>query len=223
MKYRFGCIVAILVLAVSCGRTELDARAFGSGGVISTGGVAFGSGGVISTGGVATGAGGRPASGGTVGTGGASSAAHHDASTGRACNWPSCLANVGTDCLPAGACIQQGSYSDGKVNICYANGVKEIIGLDGSSSFNATVTVKTAATTCFTMRGSILPLILGGGRQVTMSLEDAAGKVIGTIVADPTINQLIVTCTGSQPVALDPLCIAGLSVSTGCTSGTCLP
>jgi hypothetical protein len=130
------------------------------------------------------------------------------------------MTGVGEDCLPAGGCIQQGSYSTGSANICYANGVKEIIGID--KLFNASATIKNATMTCFTMRGSLLPLINGSG-VVTMSLLNEAGNVIGSVAEDLTTNHLTITCTGSPPVTLDPSCITGLSPSNACTSGTCLP
>jgi hypothetical protein len=195
--YRLGSIlvISVLLFAPSCGRTKLDPVDGGEGGK--------GAGAAIA------GTGGASATGGTGGTGGPTT-----------CNWPSCMSSAGTDCLPAGDCIQQGSYSTGSANICYANGVKEIIGLD--LSFNASVTMKNASKTCFTMNGSVLPLITGGG-VVTLSLEDRAGNTIGSVVEDLTSNQLTVTCTGSKPVVLDPSCITGLSPSNACTSGTCVP
>jgi hypothetical protein len=200
-------VASVLISAPSCGRTDLDTMVVGEGGTIAVGGV--------------TGAGGASAAGGVVGTGGAASGSRDDASTARTCNWPSCMTSAGKDCLPGGACIQQGSNSTGSANICYSNGVKEIIGIDGS--LNASVMVKNATITCFTMSGSVLPLIVGGGAAVTMSLQNGAGNVIGAVAEDPTTNQLTVTCTGSQPVVLDPSCITGLSTSNACTSGTCLP
>ena len=216
-------VVSVLVSASSCGRTDLNAVVVsahpGEGGTIALGGVT-GAGGTTGTGGVVPGAGGAPASGGVVGTGAATYGSHDDASTARTCNWPSCMTSAGKDCLPAGDCVQQGSYSTGSANICYSNGVKEIIGID--RSFNASMTVKNATTTCFTMIGSVLPLMTGGG-VVTMSLQNAAGNVIGSVTQDLSTNQLTVTCTDSQPVVLDPACITGLSMSNACTSGTCLP
>jgi hypothetical protein len=215
---------SVLISAPSCGRTDLNmvvvSAHAGEGGTIALGGVT-GSGGTTGIGGVVTGAGGAPASGGVVGTGGATSGSPDDVSTARTCNWPSCMTSAGKDCLPAGACIQQGSYSTGSANICYANGVKEIIGID--RSFNASMTVKNPTTTCFTMSGSVLPLLMGSGAAVTMSLQNGSGNVIGSVAQDLTTNQLTVTCTGSQPVGLDPACITGLSPSNACTSGTCLP
>jgi hypothetical protein len=153
--------------------------------------------------------------------GGSSTGSRNDASATSTCNWPSCMSSAGKDCLPAGACIQQGSYSTGSANICYSNGVKEIIGIDGT--FNASMTVKNATMTCFTMSGSVFPLIMGGGAAVTMSLQNAAGNVIGSVTQDLSTNQLTVTCTGSLPAVLDPACITGLSQSNACTAGTCLP
>ena len=199
-------VVSVLVSAPSCGRTDLNPVVAGEGGTNAVGGM--------------TGAGGTSAAGGVVGTGGATSGSHDDASTARTCNWPSCMTGVGKECLPAGDCIQQGSYSTGSANICYSNGVKEVIGLD--SSFNASMTLKNATMTCFTMSGSVLPLITGGG-VLTMSLQNGAGNVIGVVAQDLTTNQLTVTCAGGQPVVLDPACITGLSPSNACTSGTCLP
>jgi|GEM_PF-1985950 len=215
---------SVLIAAASCGRTGLDTVVVsahtGEGGTAAAGG-ATGSGGATGMGGVVTGTGGALASGGVVGAGGATSGSRDDASTDRTCNWPSCMTSAGKACLPAGACIQQGSYSTGSANICYSNGVKEVIGIDGS--FNASMTIKNATTTCFTMIGSVLPLVLGGGAAVTMSLQNAAGNVIGAVTQDQTTNQLTVTCAGSQPVVIDPACITGLSMSNACTSGTCFP
>jgi hypothetical protein len=130
------------------------------------------------------------------------------------------MTSAGTDCLPAGACIQEGSYSTGSANICYSNGVKEIIAID--SSFNVSMTVKNASMTCFTLTGSILSIITGGG-AVTMSVLNAAGTPIASIAQDLTTNLLTVTCFGGQPAVLDPSCMTGLSPSNTCTSGTCLP
>ena len=130
-------VASVWVSAACCGRTNLDTLVAGGGGTTAMGGVVAGAGGV-------------PSSGGVVGTGGATSGTRDDASTARTCNWPSCMTSAGKDCLPVGACIQQGSYSTGSANICYSNGVKEIIGID--RSFNASMTVKNATMTCFTMQ-----------------------------------------------------------------------
>jgi hypothetical protein len=129
------------------------------------------------------------------------------------------MASAGKECLPSGTCTQQGVISSGSANICYPNGVKEIIGVDGT--FMASVTVKNGGTTCFTMAGSVVPLISGGA--ITLTLKSGTGTVIGTVTADVTANQLSVTCTGGQPVMLDPSCIGGLSAASACTQGVCTP
>src|SRR5450631_1808364 len=199
-------VASVLVAVPCCGRTDMNAVVAGTGGTLGFGGM--------------TATGGALAAGGVVGTGGSTSGTRDDALAPNICNWPSCMTSAGKDCLPTGACIQQGAYSTGGAKICYSNGVKEIIGIDGT--FNASVRIENGTTTCFTMNGSLLPLV-GVGGVVTMSLQNAAGNVIGTISEDPTSNRLTVTCTGSQPVELDPSCITGLSTSNACTSGTCSP
>ncbi len=200
-------LALVLISAPSCGRTNLGTTVIGEGGTTGMGGMV-------------PGAGGAPASGGVEGTGGSTSGSRGDASPTRICNWPSCMTSAGMDCLPAGPCIQDGSYSTGSANICYSNGVKEIIAID--RSFNASMTVKNASMTCFTMSGSVLPLITGGS-AVTMSILNAEGTPIGSIAQDLTTNLLTVTCFGGQPALLDFSCMTGLSPSNTCTSGTCLP
>ena len=67
------------------------------------------SGGISGNGGILGGSGGAGGGGG--------------ANTG-ACNYPSCLANLATTCVPSGTCVEQSDLTTLGTNTCYSNGVK---------------------------------------------------------------------------------------------------
>jgi hypothetical protein len=222
-------IAGQFAIAMGCSSNSNNA----SGG---TGGKASATGGATATGG--GGAGGANAAGGTSGaaaggatataTGGTSAGAGGSTSTGT-CVIPSCLSKLFTaGCVGTGACVyQEVDGATNSENTCFSNGVKWI-GNDDYSNDLKTVTVTHGGLTCYSMQYS--------GNDVlnavdVLTVKDASGAIVATEGVDPvTYSGTIVTCTGGDPVELDPSCSGtpadvATIVSTGqdCTVGTCSP
>jgi hypothetical protein len=226
-------------VAMGCSSNSNNASG-GTGGKASTTGGAIamgGSGNVSSTTTGRGGAGGANAAGGTSGaaaggatataTGGTSAGAGGSTSTST-CVIPSCLSKLFTGCVGTGACVyQEVDGATNSENTCFSNGVKWI-GNDDYSNDLKTVTVTHGGLTCYSMQYS--------GNDVlnavdVLTVKDASGAIVATEGVDPvTYSGTIVTCTGGDPVELDPSCSGtpadvATIVYTGqdCTVGTCSP
>jgi hypothetical protein len=189
----------------------------------TTGGNGGAAGGTNATGGTSAAASGgtsAAASGGTsVGTGGSTA-------TG-GCVIPSCLSKLFTsDCVGTGVCVyQEVDSATNSENTCFSNGVKWL-GIDDYSNEQMTVTVTNGSVTCYSMEywgNDVMNAV-----DVLM-VKDASGVVVATEAIDPvTYSGTIVTCTGGDPVELDPSCSGTLAdlhtimnMGQNCDIGSC--
>jgi hypothetical protein len=109
-------------------------------------------------------------------------------------------------------------------NTCFPNGVVESAVIDQTSG-NTTLTVKQSSTTCFVTTFNYNQAWSGTG---SITVVDASGKTVATVRMDAMDNlRNLVTCTGSQEVALDLSCgnVWPISALTGskCNEGGCSP
>jgi hypothetical protein len=163
----------------------------------------------------AGGAAGASASGGAAG--GLATGGTAGGGTSGSCNMPTCLSTALTGCEPSGTCVQQSSTTSFDTNNCYSNGVKVITTVD-LSTYAVSVTFKSPTKTCLTMSGTG---DLSG--KTTLTMKNSSGTTIGTLSEDTAASVTTVTCTGGQPVTLDPSCDFGTSSDAGCTDGACAP
>jgi len=130
-----------------------------------------------------------------------------------ACNFPSCMAALGTACIPDGDCVSQVSTSS--LSICYANGLRYVEAVTGAGTGStAAITASNGPTPCFVGSATASSLI---GTAVTFTLKDPAGTEIATMTQDISTGATSVTCKGGQPVALNAACSGG----GVCTLGAC--
>jgi hypothetical protein len=137
-------------------------------------------------------------------------------STSTSCNFPSCLADLLANCTPSGTCVEQVDLTTYSSNVCYSNGVKELMSLDMTTGV-AVVTVKNGNTTCFTLE-EVAPVI---GTSSSLTIKNGSGQTVatGTNNSDGTTT---ITCTGGQPVTFDSSCDPMSSAATtNCTEGSC--
>ena len=201
--------VGTLALTVGCGGSgspSLDGG--GAGGISGNGGALGGYGGVFGgNGGESGGVGG--VFGGVGGAAGGSSGT---------CKYPSCIASLGTTCDPSGACVEQTDATTGASNTCYSNGVKVMTTFNLTSGAGVS-TIKNASGTCYTMNLAFSPT----GSSTTLTIKNASGQTVatGTVVVAGATSTTTITCTGGQPVTLDPSCDTGMNST--CATGTCTP
>jgi len=180
----------------------------GAGGANTSGG--SGAGGVTALGG--SGAGGATATGGSAGSNGTDS-----------CPLPNCLKSLAPDCSESGDCTTQTDLSTDNWNTCYANGIKESVITDASTS-NRTLTVKKGSSICFSTTFNQSDVIAGTG---SITVTNASGAKVGSVKVDATTSLYKVTCTGGQEVVLDQSCSSVYPVSalmgSGCEEGACVP
>lgn len=193
--------VGILALTVGCGGSgspSLDGG--GAGGVTQS---TFGNGGTSGgNGGIFGGNGGASGGGGSTG----------------ACNYPSCLASLGTTCAPSGTCVEQTDTTTFATNDCYSNGVKVLTSFDLTSGA-IVATFKNASGICYTF--NIGASTTGAS---TYTIKNGSGQTIATGTSDTAGTTTTITCTGGQPVTLNSACdTSGTSSSASCTTGTCTP
>lgn len=129
------------------------------------------------------------------------------------CNFPSCMAALGTACIPDGDCVSQVGTTS--LNVCYANGLRyaETVALGGAGS-TAAITASNGPTACFTGSATASSLI---GNAVTFTLKNPAGVEIATMTQDIATGATSITCKGASPVVLNAACSGG----GVCTIGTC--
>jgi hypothetical protein len=111
-------------------------------------------------------------------------------------------------------------------NTCYANGIKESVITDTSTS-NRTLTVKKGSSICFSTTFNQNDVIAGTG---AITVTNASGAKVASVKLDATTNLYKVTCTGGQEVVLDQSCSSGSGVypvsalrGSGCEEGPCVP
>jgi hypothetical protein len=166
-------------------------------------------------------------SGGATGgsSGGATATGGSGGGTGTgACVLPSCLKNLGADCVETGACTTQTDLATGSSNTCYANGVKEI-NIHDVDTDNRSLTVKKGSSTCFSTAFNGNDVYVGMG---SVTVKDASGATVASVRLDDTDDLFKVTCTGGQEVSLDKSCksvwpISGLMGTSCSNEGTCTP
>lgn len=133
-----------------------------------------------------------------------------DAATG-GCNMPSCLQALGPGCVPEGACVSEIGTST--MTVCYENGLRYETTVNAAGpSPTAAMTVSNGGTTCYTGTASGI-----GGTVIAFTIKNPAGTTIATMTQDTSTGATSITCTGGQPVELDPACWGG----TGCDLGAC--
>jgi len=136
-----------------------------------------------------------------------------------ACNAPSCYADLMKACQPGGTCIEQSSGN--LSNQCYSNGVKVIATID-PVALTMSTKVKNGAGTCYELYFDLASY--GVGAKVVGFIKDGNGTTVATI-GDDVSGRSVITCTGGQPVVLNPACDSGGSGSsnTSCDTGSCSP
>jgi hypothetical protein len=104
----------------------------------------------------------------------------------------------------------------GSSNTCYANGVKEIVVHDVNTD-DRTLTVTKGGATCFSTEYNGNDVYSNTGAITVM---DASGVTVASVMYDDTLTFYLVTCTGGQEVALDPSCgnvwPASVLMGSGC-------
>jgi len=106
---------------------------------------------------------------------------------------PSCLQGFAATCMPAGECVHQTDPTTGITNLCWENGVSQIL----SMSVNPAITVKNSDGVCYSL--SFDP-------SGAWSLSDPSGRVVATLAASSGRDGYTVTCSGGQPQSLDAAC-----------------
>ena len=169
-----------------------------------------------------------PASGGAGGSNTtATSGGGSGGGTGpSSCILPSCLQNFGTTCVFSGTCIAEYNSSTGDTNVCYANGVKVIPVTDVTGDDSTVMTVMNGSSACFSTAYNGNNVMGGSGGIITV--KNASGATVADVTLDASGTFFIATCTGGQPVSLDPSCsnewpVSGLMAPSGnnCTQGNC--
>ncbi len=151
-----------------------------------------------------------------------------DGGAASTCTMPSCMASLGGNCVPSGACVIQQDLATLQSRTCYANGVKMVqqMGTTGVS-----YTFQNGTAVCYSMSVD-LATIMGAsgdaGAPLVIPVKNASGTTIATLTVNPTTRETTVTCPGAQPVALDSSCTGALSFSSSatpnnCSQGTCAP
>jgi hypothetical protein len=118
----------------------------------------------------------------------------------------------------------QTNLESGNSNVCYANGVKEIV-IHDLATDDKTLTVKTSGgATCFStaFNGNDVYTTMG-----SITVNDASGATVASVKLDDSGSFYLVTCTGGQQVALDASCSTAWPVSmlmgSYCEEGGCAP
>jgi hypothetical protein len=212
MRPRSAPLFALFALAWGCSGSGSGGGVGGTGGasatVVSSGGSGGrgnggagpgGTGGAKGEGGEGTGTGGTGVVRGEGGAGSGTASRADSAADGvtQAC-LPPCLQGFAVDCVPDGLCVYQMNTETGIVNMCWENGVQEILNPIGP----VLVTMKAAGAVCYSLHlyGSML------------ALYDGSDVIVATIAS--SANAYTVTCTGSQPVTISEACAATSPVFT---------
>ena len=143
-------------------------------------------------------------------------------STG-ACNYPSCIASLGTTCAPSGTCVEQSDITTGLPNSCYSNGVKVIPTYTSTSnptSRNLVATIENASGICYAFT---IGTSATGDPGYAYIIRNASGDTVATGTRDAA-GTTTITCTDDQPVTLNSSCHTDtLIANPDCTPGTCTP
>jgi len=163
--------------------------------------------------------------GGTIGSAGGTTGSA-GGSSGTCTTIPSCvqaLVNCGT---VAGTCVQQmtGSAVTGayQINTCYSNGVKQLstVSVDLTTQTGSiSVTVSKGGTVCYTESETQTD---PNQTSVPITIKNAAGTTVATLMDSADGTATVVTCTGGTPVTISNDCMpAGTSTTGDCTDGVC--
>jgi hypothetical protein len=196
-------VTGILTGLFSCGGSETPPSGNGGG--------ASGTGGVTSMGGSTA----NPTGGSVIPAG---------------CNLPACLANVMQGCIPSGTCVEQSSGLMDS-NVCYSNGVKEIMKMNMNTTTmtaDMSLTYKKDNAVCYSFS---LPMTSQTTTNPTINVKNAAGTTVAIMSVDSATDKVTVTCTGGAAVVINDKCdqsaipdVSGLGGDTDtCTQGTCTP
>jgi hypothetical protein len=211
------CLVVLGGAAAACDKDDYTSPG-GSAGTGAAGSDGNGAGAGGAEGGAAgTGAGGGGAGGGGSG-GGALDGGDGGAS---ACTIP-CLADVVAGCVPAGACVWQGTVLTG-LDTCYANGVMTTL-MFGTEALVLTYR-RADGSPCYSIE-SIADVVT---RSATFVYKDATGATIGTGEVDDVSRKFTFRCGGesydlgtSGCGSLPPTPGAGAGASGDrCSEGVC--
>jgi hypothetical protein len=129
---------------------------------------------------------------------------------------PQCYIDAFANCMPTGACTQQGTGTT--VNACYASGVK-ISTMVGTSGATGTV-YKADGSVCLTTSSVF------SSTSVTATWKDPSGNVVFVDQAPLTGGPEQVTC-GGKTYTFDPsspnckTCNMQMGQGSSCTMGTC--
>jgi hypothetical protein len=211
------CLVVLAGAAAACDKDDYTSPAGGAGA-----GGAGGDGNGGGVGGAGGGAGGTGATGGSGGAGGGNGGGGGSSDGGAsACTIP-CLADVVAGCVPAGACVWQGTVLTG-LNTCYANGVMTTL-MFGTEALVLTYR-RADGSPCYSIE-SIADLVT---RSATFVYKDATGATIGTGEVDDVSRKFTFMCGGeshdlgtSGCGSLPPTPGAGAGASGDrCSEGVC--
>jgi hypothetical protein len=136
--------------------------------------------------------------------------------TSTGCNFPSCLADLLATCTPSGTCVEQVDLATYSSNVCYSNGVKELMSMDPTTGV-ALVTFKNGSTTCFTLE----EVASASGTSSSLTIKNGSGQTVAT-GTNNSGGTTTITCTGGQPVTFDSSCDpTSAAATTDCAEGSC--
>jgi len=156
--------------------------------------------------------------------------------TSNSCDLPDCLAQLISGFEPVGPCTYEAT-TQGNTDttaMCYANGSKSVFSSDsttpapGQASTTKQMFWKGAAL-LFSVEATS---VNDGSAPASFIYRDSSGREVGSATMGVQSSQLIVTCAGGAPTAVDaacwlskligPLDDAGVGTQT-CTQETCAP
>ena len=140
-----------------------------------------------------------------------------DTTSNSSCDYPKCLQDLQSACVPTGDCTMQFDLTTFSTNMCYANGVKASSAVN--ASLNAVVTWKNPSGTCYTVETASAST---AGADLTW--RNAGGTVAATAHEDFNARTITITCTGQSAVTLPLDCNTdgGTTSDAGtCAQGTC--
>jgi hypothetical protein len=136
------------------------------------------------------------------------------------CGVPACYLDLVLACMPDGACVRQTTTMCGASvcptpstttptavmsNMCFDNGVKILMEMDTSNPLatTATDTVKKGSAVCFT---TVSGPVSSDSRAVPVTVKNAAGTTVATVVVDMTARTETITCVGGSSVVVSMDC-----------------
>jgi hypothetical protein len=142
-------------------------------------------------------------------------AAIADAATGGTCDYPQCLKDLQSGCVPSGSCTMQTDLSTFSTNVCYANGVKFSSGVS-LGTLESVTTWKNGASVCYSVGTAS-----ASSTSADLTWKNPAGNVVATAHEDLTANTITITCTGATAVTLPLDCNSNSSGGSNADAGTC--